>query len=315
MSTYCLSGLTSLPPRAVGLTCGRMCETVPAALLKHIAHVGGHVPKIQEAETTHGDKESVDKTNGLASLTLRKGLAILSLFDSDHPEWTFTEVWKKARLSRPTAFRLVRTLEEAKYLSFDPGKGTYHLGVSILKGTYLMLSPSEVARIARPFMKELASASTETVILTVEMDGEPMIASRVLTSRPFKPDNPVGMFMHGLGNVHSRIFLAFRPRVEQEKALALPIDRRTSHTSTDPAKIAAQLESIRREGLAYGLQEWTEGMCAVGAPIFVAGGGIGACLAVVAPIERFGPAEMVECGNAVREAAAELSEALGYEEG
>jgi IclR family KDG regulon transcriptional repressor len=246
------------------------------------------------------------------SLTLKKGLVILSLFDSDHPEWAFGDIWRRAGLSRPTAFRLVKTLEESKYLSYDPRKGTYHLGMSILKGTYLMLSPSELARIARPHMLELEKTTIETVILAVFTDGVPVIAERVLTSRPFKPDNPVGLSMPGLANVHARIFLAYAPETDQRAAIAGPIEKRTDFTTTDRQKLGSQLAEIRREGIAFGAQEWNVGMCAVGAPVFDAGGQVRASLAVVAPVERFGPTEQTSYAAAVKKTAAEISAELGH---
>ncbi len=257
------------------------------------------------------------KTGGpgiAAALTLRKGLSILSLFDSDHPEWTFTDIWKSAGLSRPTAFRLVRTLEEAKFLSFDASKGTYHLGVSILKGSYLMLSPSELARTARPFLDRLTEITTETSILAVEADHVAIVAARVLTPRPFKPDNPVGLPMAGLANVHTRLFLAFRPEKEWQAVLRTPIVQRTPYTRTDPEELAAELAEIRREGVAIGMQEWNLGMCAVAAPVFDAGGQVRASLAIVAPSERFGPAQRQSYVTEVMQAARLVSAALGYHE-
>ena len=253
-----------------------------------------------------------DEPSSPLSLTLRKGLSILTLFDSDHPTWTFGEIWRKAGLSRPTAFRLVKTLEEAKYLSFDPERGIYHLGVSILKGTYLMLSPAELARVAHPYMEQLAETTTETVVLAVWADHEAVVADRVLTPRPFKPDNPVGLAMPGLANVHTRIFLAFRPEQEQTMALNRPIEKRTPHTTTDPQTLAAKLAQIRREGVAFGMQEWNLGMCAVGAPVFDAGGQVRATIAVVAPVERFGEVEQAAYSTAVKDTAVEGSAALGY---
>ena len=248
------------------------------------------------------------------SLTLKKGLSILSLFDSDHPTWTFGQIWRKAGLSRPTAFRLVKTLEESKYLSYDPEKGTYHLGVSILKGAYLMLSPSELARIAHPYMEELAEETTETVVLAVHADDVPIVADRVLTPRPFKPDNPVGLSMPGLANLHTRIFLAFQPEAKRREALSRPLEKRTPYTTTDPKLLAAQLADIRQKGIALGLQEWNVGMCAVAAPLFDAGGEVRASLAVVAPIERFGPKEQADHTVALKRTAAQVSRALGHSE-
>ena len=262
-----------------------------------------------------GDSELPGAESGVPSaLTLKKGLSILSLFDADNPEWAFTDIWKRAGLSRPTAFRLVMTLEEAKFLSFDSSKAMYHLGVSILKGSYLMLSPSELARTARPYLDRLTELTTETSILTVEEDHVAIIAVRVLTPRPFTPDNPVGLLMAGLANVHTRIFLAYRPESEWWAALRAPLEQRTPYTRTDPDELAAELAEIRREGVAIGMQEWNLGMCAVAAPVFGAGAQVRASLAIVAPSERFGPAQRESHVTEVVGAARLVSAALGYHE-
>jgi DNA-binding IclR family transcriptional regulator len=141
-----------------------------------------------------------------------------------------------------------------------------------------------------------------------------IIAARVLTPRPFKPDNPVGLPMPGLANVHTRIFLAYRPETEWRAALSAPIERRTPHTRVDPEELAAELAKIRREGVACGMQEWNLGMCAVAAPVFDVGRQVRASLAVVAPDERFGPAQMESYVAEVIEAARLVSGALVYHE-
>ncbi len=260
------------------------------------------------------DARAVSQTGtaiGPQSLTLKKGLQILSLFDVEHPQWAFADIWKRAGISRPTAFRLVKTLEDLDFLSYDQHTGKYHLGVSMLRATYLMLSHTELARIAHPHMLALAELSTETVVLAVWTGQAAMIIDRVATSRPFKPDSTLGTFMPTLANVHSRVFLAFGPESMRVAALAKTQERRTEFTITDPAKLADELARIAREGVAYGMEEWNLGMCAVAAPVFDSANEVRACLAVVAPIERFDPEERVRYASAVKTSAAALSRQLG----
>jgi DNA-binding IclR family transcriptional regulator len=266
-----------------------------------------------EAETRPSGQAGT--ANGLQSLTLKKGLQVLSLFDVEHPEWAFADMWKRAGISRPTAFRLVKTLEDLEYLSYDPRSGKYHLGVRMLRATYLMLSHTELARIAHPHMLALAEATTETVVLAVWTGQAAMIVDRVPTSRPFKPDSTLGTFMPTLANVHSRVFLAFGPESARAAALAEAHEPRTQFTITDRAKLAEELARIASEGVAFGMEEWNLGMCAVAAPVFDSGNEVRACMAVVAPVERFGPKERVLYGAAVQQATANMSRQLGYRTG
>jgi len=94
--------------------------------------------------------------------------------------------------------------------------------------------------------------------------------------------------------------------------LAKPQEQLTEHTIVDPRALADELARVRREGVAYDLQEYSIGICAVGAPIRDLTGEVRASIAVVAPVERFGPNEMRRYAEAVRQAASALSQELGY---
>ena len=66
----------------------------------------------------------------------------------------------------------------------------------------------------------------------------------------------------------------------------------------------------RREGLAYDLEEQDLGVCAVSAPVLERDGSLKAVLTVVAPAERFGPRERKRKAEALRSAAAQMTEYL-----
>lgn len=245
------------------------------------------------------------------SRTLEKGLQILSLFDAAHPEWSFKDIREAASLPKATGFRLVKTLEKLKFLAHDRKSGTYHLGSAMLKAAYLTLSHSALVRAATPHVQALAALTTETVDLSVWTDQGSMIIHTVYTERPFRPYNPPGMVMTGLTNVHSKIFVAFGPRNLWDKAIAGNVAR-TPHSLTDRERLIEELSKVRREGVAFGMEEHNLGMCAVGAPVFDSTGEVRAGLAVVVPVERFGDQERAKYAQAVKETAAALSHELGY---
>jgi DNA-binding IclR family transcriptional regulator len=258
------------------------------------------------------EKEEGRESAGNLSATLKKGLRVLALFDVMAPEWTFSEICRATKMPKATAFRLVKTLESQQYLSYDPQCGKYHLGTSMLRAAYLTFTHTQLVRLADPFLEKLAADTTETVNMTVMTDQGPMIVDTVLTSRPFKPYNPIGLLMPGMANVHSRVFAAFATEEERNAALAKPIERRTEFTIVDQERMAAELLKIRSQGFAYGLQEWNLGMSAVAAPVYDASGKVRACIALVVPSERSGSAKMEEYSREVRDTAERLSAALGH---
>lgn len=247
------------------------------------------------------------------SLTLEKGIRILGCFDVEHPEWSLKDLCVRADVARPTAYRLVKTLLDLKCLARDPVRGTYHLGPGLMKAAYLMSSHTQLARVAHPYMEELAAETTESVVMAIWMDHEVLVTDVVITPRPFRPSIPVGTIMPGFCTAHAKLFLAFGPEQKRKWALSRPLERRTEHTVLDTHELESVLEQVRHEGVAFCLQEWQMGMCALAAPVFGPSGDIVAGLAVVAPNERFGPAEMRTYAAATRRTAAQISQRLGHQ--
>ncbi|MFH0914848.1 MAG: IclR family transcriptional regulator [bacterium] len=259
--------------------------------------------------TSKGDPKS------RTSLTLEKGIRILDCFDVEHPEWSLADIAAHVHVARPTAYRLVKTLVGLKYLARDPSTSTYHLGPGLMKAAYLMSSHTQLARVAHPYMEELAAETTESVVMAVWMDHEVLVTDVVLTPRPFRPSIPVGTIMPGFCTAHAKLFLAFGSEEKRKWALSQPLERRTEHTVLDRRELEQVLEQVRQEGVAFCLQEWQVGMCALAAPVFGPNGDIVAGLAIVAPSERFGPAEMRIYAAATRRTAAQISQRLGYQPG
>jgi DNA-binding IclR family transcriptional regulator len=247
------------------------------------------------------------------SRTLEKGLQVLSLFDVAHPEWTLKDIRETAGLPKATGFRLVKTLENLKYLTHDPAAGVYRLGSAMMKAAYLTQTNAALVGIAQPFMRTLAGVTTETVDISVPTDQGAMIVHTIYTARPFRPYNPPGMTMAGLNNVHCKLFAAYRPASLWGKALADNVAL-TQFSITDPQRLTDELAETRRAGVAFGIEEHKLGMCAVGAPVFSATGDVRAALAVVIPVERFGETERHTYADAVVDAATRLSRELGWTE-
>ena len=227
---------------------------------------------------------------------------MLSLFDVIHPEWTLKAIRETAGLPKATGFRLVKTLENLKYLAFDPKTGVYCLGSAMMKAAYVTQTHSALVGAAQPFIQTLAGATTETVDLSVPTDQGAMIVHTVYTPRPFRPYNPPGMTMAGLSNVHCKIFTAFGPenlwdRAVRENAVRTPL------SATDPRLVTAGLAEVRRNRVAFSIEEYKLRMCAVGAPVFGSTGDVRAALAVVVPVERFGEVERQAYAAAVIDAA------------
>ncbi len=244
--------------------------------------------------------------------TLEKGLFLLGLFDLDHPEWTLKELRERAGLPKATTRRLMKTLEASDWVAYDADSGTYHLGSRVLPAVYLVMSHSELVRAAHQYLVRLVEETTETSCLCVWTRQGALILDTVPTGRPFKPLTFAGMLMPGSATADAQVLIAFGPEQVRHQLLAVPQERRTKHTVTDPDALRSRWEQVRRDGVAFDWEEWLIGSPAAAAPVFDQTGQVRATLSVVPPIERCSLAQMDGYGNAVTRAAADLSRELGY---
>jgi len=252
------------------------------------------------------------ETDPLSVRALTRGLLVLGLFDVDHREWTVDEIAEQTGLVRMTAYRMVRTLESMAFLVRDPASNRYRLGPAALALCYVADDQSAFIDSARPFLRALVEETGESVTLAVEVDGFPVCVDIINTSRPFKRRTAPGRILGDIATVHGKIFAAFKSPQDREAILARPIPKETPHTITDRDVLAAELEQVAREGVAYDIEGRYMGLCAVGAPVRDQFGAIAATISVVVPTGRFGPAESARCTEAVKAAAASFSAYLGW---
>jgi IclR family acetate operon transcriptional repressor len=243
---------------------------------------------------------------------LCRGLRVLALFSVDHPEWSLNELARTTHLHKATTYRMTRTMEAEGFLVFDPDTGNYHLGPAVIPLSYLAQKQSELERMAKPFLEQLAAETGETANLAIETEGTFIVIGSVLTSHTFKPSLPIGRVLTDLSNAHGKLFVALKSPEERVRFLNRPQPQFTKHSLTDRKQIEAELARVATEGVAYDMEEHGPGVCSVAAPVRGPNGGVIATISVVAPNERFGPEERKRFTEAAKRVAGEFSAYLGY---
>ena len=244
--------------------------------------------------------------------TLVTGMAMLSLFDAEHRSWSLDEMVVRIGVSRMTAYRMARTLQDTGHLVHDPAVGGYRLGPAMLAGIYLAEGFAQLVEVARPYLESLVRETGELAAVAVELDGVAVCADLVASSRPFMPEIAVGRVIGDTANAHGKMFAAMKSEAERARTAEKPHRQLTAFTIIDPTKLAAEFEKIRREGLAFDFEEHDLGTCAVVAPVHNQTGELIATIGVVVPTGRFRPEARAACAEAVRATAASLSEFCGY---
>jgi IclR family acetate operon transcriptional repressor len=169
-------------------------------------------------------------------------------------------------------------------------------------------SGRDLAELAEPAMRRLASESGETVNLMVRTAGGAEAIAQVDGRHVLGVSNWIGREVPDHCSAAGKVFLAFG-------ASSLPageLERATPRTITDRPLLERELDAVRRQGFATIVDELELGLAAVAAPIRDADGVV-AALSVAGPTARLGDARLGLLGRVAIEQAHTVSVQLGYE--
>ena len=88
----------------------------------------------------------------------------------------------------------------------------------------------------------------------------------------------------------------------------------TMHTITDPAALFAELDKVRAQGYAFDNEEYEPGARCIAAPIYDYTGRVVAGLSVSGPVTRMTDEHIYEKLPFLLDAAAQVSQRMGYDE-
>jgi IclR family acetate operon transcriptional repressor len=214
--------------------------------------------------------------------------------------------------SPATLYRVLTTFQGRGLVAFDEaaqvwsvGAGTFLIGAGFLRRISLVDS-------ARPILRALMATTGETANLGIEREGEVLFVSQVETHshiRAFFPPGSISqMHASGIG----KALLAFMPDDRRAAILAdHSLTRYTAQTLIDPAVLEHDLTTSRARGYSVDMDEKTDGMRCIAAPVFDAFGEAVAGISVSGPTSRINDHDIVRLGEDVMSAARQLSAAIG----
>ena len=205
-------------------------------------------------------------------------LSILAVFESSLAARTLTDISAETGLALSTTHRLVAELEEWGALSRDDN-GRYQIGLRLWElGQHAGLQAREVAR---PLLQDLFTLTRETVHLAIREGDEVIYIDRVYGTRRVPQTSRVGGRLPLHATAVGKVLLAFSEDWVRDAVLAQPLERRTPATVTDPQRLRAELDTIRRSGHSVTIDEVTVGSASIAVPVFQTDGEVGAALGLV----------------------------------
>ncbi len=197
---------------------------------------------------------------------LARGLDVLRAFQPRQPVMSLTAVATAAGLARPTARRVLLTLEQLGYVrSADRG---FELTPRVLElGMSYVLSRS-LWEVARPHMEQLVALTHESSSIA-QLDGSDIVyVARVAVPKIVALVVTIGTRFPAMQTSLGKVLLAALPPEEAERVLAEPSRSGiTPRWQPDSDERAAALRQVRARGWALTDEELAPGIRSVAAPL------------------------------------------------
>lgn len=201
-----------------------------------------------------------------------KALKLLQYFSLERPKLSLAEITKMSGLSKPTAYRFLKALEEEGFVTrsnLAHEDKLYQLGLRLLTLGNLVQEQIEVRKVALPHMERLRDELNEVIHLVVCERGEAVYVERVETDRPMRLHTRIGLRTPLYAGSGPRLLFAYMRTDEQEEMLRqLTLAPFTDATITDAGELRKVLEEIRHHGYSISYGEYLTGTLGISAPIW-----------------------------------------------
>jgi DNA-binding IclR family transcriptional regulator len=216
---------------------------------------------------------------------------------------TYTDITRVTGLSKPTAHRLIRALEQHGFLVQAGGAG-YALGPRLLSLASSAMRELPLRDLAHSALERLARVTGVSAQLYVRDGDQRVCVDAVESDSELRTIVVVGATLPLTKGSAGKVFLAKATDEDRRRVLgALPHE--------EAVRLARMVATTARRGWADSIGEREAGVASVSAPVLDAVGGIVAAVSVSGPANRIGAMRGRRYATAVTTAAHEIEAALG----
>lgn len=240
-----------------------------------------------------------------------RAIQILRAFET-YDEYSLTELVALLGLNKSTAYGILQTLADDRFLTRDPETRRYRLGPALIRLGHLAHEQIDVRRVARPYMDLLVQETRKSVLLGTFHETRLTIIDKVDPIGTLHVSAAIGQQVPFSAGSFGRVFLAWLPEDRVDRLIAEHgLEAFTPASITDPDEYKAELAGVRELGYATDdTEEYLLGVRAVSVPL-MGPDGVAAGLTVVGFTSRSEDQPGERAIKAAMSAANEISIQLG----
>lgn len=246
--------------------------------------------------------------------SVQNSMRLLKCFTEIKPIWKVTDLAKELGLAKRTISRIIATLVAEGFVVQVEEASSYRLGLAVLTLGGVVTSNLEILEEAAPVLNRIVYETGETAHLAI-LDGLDTIYIKKEVSLHHAPiATHVGRRNPSYATSSGKVLLAYSDKSVVDAVIENGLKKWCKNTITNAEQLRFILDKTRDQGYAVTLEELTDGINSVAAPIRDYRGKVVSSVSIVGPITRMKPHKLPDYIRSVVNAANEASERLGYDE-
>lgn len=200
--------------------------------------------------------------------SVERALVVLRLLAEEGVPLRLADVQRKTGLQKSIAFRLLKTLEDARFVEQEPGTSRFHIGVGAFEVAQAYPRGTSLIRVSRPYLQRLVEGSPHTAYLAT-LDGfEIVYLGSVEGAGPLRVHVSPGSRNPAHATAVGKALLAELDDTEVgELARAFGLPALTATTITSRRKLLECVREVRERGYALNDGEAYPGIGSVAAVV------------------------------------------------
>jgi DNA-binding IclR family transcriptional regulator len=243
-----------------------------------------------------------------------RAVAILDVLAAANTPLSLAHITRKTGGAKATAYRILKTMDEAGLVLKDGKSGCYQLGSRVLNYSTAYLRGLDIVRLFKEVGQTLAQEINETLQLGVLEPPDLVFVAKIDSKRSVRPNAYIGKRVPAYATAAGKTLLAALPW--DEVTAMFPSERLRAvapNTIASRTELAAELERVRCDGYAHTRQEATQGLCCMAAPLRDAGGRVVAALDICIPADTIDGQRRQELREPLLSSAEKISQLMGWQ--
>jgi len=265
-------------------------------------------------DNAHAPQDDEPRSGGIQSL--ERAFAILERVAAAKGGIGLSEVGRATGLHTSTAFHLIKTMQQLDYVLQDEETRRYRLGPRAFRLVGSSAELTDLVTRVEPFVERLAALTGDSAHYAVLAGNDVQVVARADGGGAFRLNDQMAVGRPAHATAIGKVLLAHLSEAALNRFLAAAkLDAFTGRTITSRVRLKAELAAVRTEGMAFDDTEFHEDLRCVAVPVRDFRRRVVGALGISAPAFRVSLRALGDKAPIVREAADEVSRALGQPEG